>query len=343
MKHILGIALVCALAHVSTLRAGDFRAPYYAGTPEGSWSQYALTAKDGTASTYTYERKQDVDGHIVLELHVKTTAGMAAGSESTMTYTMPAGFDLARDGMSYGKFIEKMSMKYGEMEMDVDETTLGVIRGAEKDYRGNVTHAGTETVAGLACDRYTYAMKTDATTETGTLWVNDTVPFAVVKHAGKVVNADGVVAAEFEMVLSDRGRVEIASAAPEPAPVAEPEAQPITVSLVDGFNAGRIGLDVEALNGGRQLRLNIRNEYDAQMTIDIPAAPMSLTVGFPVDTLGIRFPKATRLVLEARDTSEPMVVSQTGARGIAEGKCYLSVYEDTPLFQGSVTMDKLPK
>lgn len=338
----LSFGLGCAVLLAGGARAGDFKADYYAGTPQGGWSQYTLTAKDGTVSTYSYERKSDADGQAVLELEIKTTAGAAAGSESTMTYILPKGFDLARNGMSYGKFTEKMLMKYGEMEMPVDDATLEIIRKAEKDYRGHVTFAGTEKIGDLACDRYTYALSTETTKETGTLWLNATIPFAVVKHAGQVVQTDGTVASDFTMTLVDHGQIQLAQAEPEAAPEPAP-AQPIEVGLAEGFQASHIGLDVQALAGGRQLSLNFRNEYEAQLTINIPAGVVNIECDFPVRTLSFTVAKATRFVLEAGTSSEALVVAQRGPRGIAEGKCYLSVYEGTPLFQGSVTMDQLPK
>lgn len=236
-----------------------------------------------------------------------------------------------------------MVMNYGEMEMPVDDATLEVIRQAEKDYRGQVTFAGTETIGQVPCDRYTYDIKTDAYRETGTLWLSDTIPFALVRQKGQVVNADGTADSDFEMVLQEHGRTELASAEPASEPAPAPPAQPITTTLAEGFQAGRIGLDVEALPGGRQLKVNFRNEYEAQLTLELAAGPVDLEVGFPAETLRLTIPKPSRLVLEAGTSSEALTVTQRGPRGIAEGKCYMSVYEGTPIFQGSATMDQLPK
>ncbi len=343
-------AMVCAFFVFACLdpsaSAGDLKKSYFGATKEGAWSQYDLTTKDGTVSVYSYERKPDENGRAVLELEVKTTAGAGAGSESTMTYTMPMGFDLARDGLSYGKFTEKMTMQYGEMVMPVDASTLAVIRDAEKDYRGKLTFTGTEKVGLYDCDRYTYALNGAGpvpTKESGTLWLNDAVPFAIVRHAGKVVNMDGAVASDFDMLLKDRGQIVMDRAAPVAEATPRVAPAPAVVTLAEGFKAGWIGIDLQTLVGGKQLRLNFRNEYAAQLTIELVPGPVDLVVDFPVDTLKISFSKAARLVLEAGSTSEAMVVQQRGPRGVAEGKCYLSVYEGTPVFQGSVTMDQLPK
>ena len=345
MRRSVLAALGCAALLTGAATAGDFKAAYFTGTPEGAWSQYTLTARDGTVATYTYTRRPDADGRVVLELGAKTTAGAAAGSESTMRYTLSREFDFVRDGLSYGKFIEEMVMKYGEMEMPVDADTLDVIRKAENDFRGAVTFVGTETAGGLTCSVYAYAKDGGATRDSGTLWMNASIPFAVVKQVGKVVNPDGSVASEFEMTLQEHGQLAFAEAAPEPDP-ATPEpvaAAPITTTLAQGFQAGQIGLDVEALAGGRQLRISFRNEIDAPLTIDLAAGPVDLAVDFPVRTLRIQIPKAQRIELAPGASSDPVVVSQRGTDGITEGKCYLSIYEGSPIFQGSVTMDQLPK
>lgn len=341
-RWMLGSAVVCSLLLVPLTRAGELKQRYHDATPPGAWSQYHLTAKDGTVATYSYERKADDHGQVVLELEVKTTAGAGAGSSSTMTYTMPKGFDLGRDGLSYGRFTEKMTMQYGDMVMPVDANTLEVIRNAEKDYRGKLTAAGTEKIGDYACDRYTYDLSTATTRETGTLWLNPTVPFGIVRHAG-LVRTEGQPASEFDMVLADRGQIVMTAEEPEAAPAPQAKAEPAVVTLADGFQAGRIGLDVKTLSGGRQLSLEFRNEYEAELTIKLAAGPVDLKVDFPVDTLKIHVRQTRDLVLPRGTSSEPIVVDQRGPRGIAEGKCYLSVYEGTPVFQGSVTMGNVPK
>jgi hypothetical protein len=145
------------------------------------------------------------------------------------------------------------------------------------------------------------------------------------------------------MLLKDRGQIVMDRAAPVAEATPRVAPAPAVVTLAEGFKAGWIGIDLQTLVGGKQLRLNFRNEYAAQLTLELAPGPVDLVVDFPVDTLKISFSKAARLVLEAGSTSEAMVVQQRGPRGIAEGKCYLSVYEGTPVFQGSVTMDQLPK
>jgi hypothetical protein len=324
-------------------RAGDLAKNYHTATTPGAWSHYQLSASDGSVATYRYERRADDQGRPVFSLSVETTAGVAAGSESTMTYTLPANFDFARNGLSYGKFIEKMSMQYGDTVMPVDDNTLEIIRGAEKDYRGKLTPAGVENVGDWRCDRYTYSMGPDTAKETGALWLNEEIPFAIVKHAGQILNADKTPSSSFEMILVSQGQQQLADDETAAAAAPEPIAEPAEVTLAEGFKAGWIGLDLVPLEGGRKLSVNFRNEYKAQLTIRLAPGPVELTVDFPVETLKITVLKAQNLVLAPGASSETIVVQQRGPRGIVEGKCYQSIYEGAPIFQGSVTMGNVPK
>lgn len=340
-------AFICAaVVAIGPGFAGELRQDYFRATQPGAWSQYDLTTKDGTASVYSYERKPDDAGRVVLELEVKTTAGAGAGSESTMTYTMPKDFVLAKNGLNYGKFTEQMTMQYGDMVMPVDANTLEIIRGAEKDYRGKLTFSGTETIQGLACDRYTYALNGAGpvpTKESGTLWLNDAVPFAIVRHAGKVVNLDGTVASDFDMVLKDRGQIVMTPEEPAVAPTPEAPPAPAVVTLAEGFKAGRVGFELKALAAGRQLSVALRNETEAELTVNVPAGAHDYFADFPLDTLKFKVGKALRLVIPAGETADPFVVDQRGPRGLVEGACTLSTYEDKPIFMGSATMGNLPK
>ena len=339
--------LLLAVLLVSSIRlagaAGGLAQDYFAATEPGAWAQLELAAADGSKIAYTYTRRADEEGRIVLEVHTRSLEGPAAGSEGTSIYTMPAGFDLARDGLSYGRFAEKLVMKYGDMEMPVDDATLAAIRDAEKNYHGALTAAGTEDVAGLRCHRYTYALDGAGGRETGTLWLHPSIPFAIVRQTGRVTGADGAVVSEFDIRFTEQGRTETAEPVVAQEETPPPAAAPMVTTLGDGFRSGHIGLDVESLAGGKQLRLNIRNEYEAQMTVNLPAGPLDLEVGFPVRTLRLQIDKPLQFVLPGGASSDPLVVKQRGTHGIAEGTCYLSIYEGTPVFQGSVTMDQLPK
>ena len=327
---------------------GDLAKPYFAATKPGAWAEYLLTMPDGSKSSYSYERGADDAGRAVIVMQCKILAGPGKDAKTKLTYILPRTFNLERDGLNYGKFTEKMLMDSGGAEVPVDEKTLEIIRQCTKDFGGAVTFEAAEKIGSRACDRYSYSAKSggpNPTVETGKLWLDSTVPFAIVRQSAKVVNPDGTLVSQFDMVLQETGLNQlIAEAAATPAPP-ELKKAPSKVTLADGFKTGRAGMEIEVVPGssGRSLLLTLVNKTDAELTVAVPAGEMDFEVDSPVHTLKITTRKAAEVVLPANEKADPLTVGQRGTRGIAEGHCSLSVYEGTPLFSGSVTMGPLPK
>ena len=339
----------CAFLFVlAPVWGGDLAKPYFAATKQGAWAEYLLTMPDGSKSSYSYERGADDAGRAVIVMQCKILAGPGKDAKTKLTYILPRTFNLERDGLNYGKFTEKMLMDSGGAEVPVDEKTLEIIRQCTKDFGGAVTFEAAEKIGSRACDRYSYSAKSgcpNPTVETGKVWLDSTVPFAIVRQSAKVVNPDGTPVSQFDMVLQETGLNQlIAEAAATPAPP-EIKKAPSKVTLADGFKTGRAGMEIEVVPGssGRSLLLTLVNKTDAELTVAVPAGEMDFEVDSPVHTLKITTRKAAEVVLPADEKSEPLTVAQRGAHGIAEGHCSLSVYEGTPLFSGSVTMGPLPK
>jgi len=331
----------------TTARAGELKKDYFGATKEGAWAEYKVEASDGSKWTSTDQRQPDEDGQIVVEESVKFTAGAGAGTESKNLYTLPKGFNLTRDWLSYGKFTEKMTMKYGTTVMPVAAATLEVIKKAAKDYRGAVTFEATEQVDGHKCDRYAYAITVagpSPSKETGQLWLDATVPFGIVKQSGKFAKTDAAGASSYEVKLQETGRVQLA-----PAEVATPAektpAAPAVVSLMDGYQAGRVGIEVTVEDGssGKHLQLAFINKTEADLTVTLAAGALEIPASDPLGALKIVVPKAANLIVPAGAASDPIKVDQQPGRGAFEGKFVLSVYEGTPLYSGSVTKGTVPK
>lgn len=348
MKTILFLSAFLLASSFSAARGGELQKPYFAATKPGAWSEYLLTTTDGAKSSFTYERQPDDEGRVVIEVQVRILAGPGQDSQSKVLYTLAKNFDLDRDGLSYGKFTEKMATSAGGgPKMNVDAETLGMIREGEKDFRGAVTFEAAEKMNGRMCDKYAYSLRTagpSPTCETGELWLDAAVPFAIVRQSAKITKEDGAPVTDFDMRLQDTGLNQAIAAAA--APVRETETLlPVEheASLAAGFKTGVVSMEVEAIPGSSRLSLTVKNKTEAKATIDVPAGEMEFEAGAPVNTLKITNPKAIRLVLPAEGSAEPFTVTQRGARGITEGRCTLSVFEGTPLFSGSVTMGNLPK
>lgn len=346
---LLDIALVF-LSCISPAWSGELKKAYFTATKHGAWADYLLTSSDGAKSSFSYEREADDAGRAVIQMQCKILAGPGKDSKTKLTYILPKSFNLDRDGLNYGKVTEKMLMVSNGNEMPIDEKTLETIRRSSKDFGGAVTFEGVENIGSRSCDRYAYSLKSGGpslTLETGKLWLDPSLPFAVVRQVAKVVKVDGTTLTEFDMKLQDTGLNQLIAervfkSVPEKSKKA---AVPSKVSLREGFKAGRIGMDIEVVPGsaGHNLRFTLVNKTDAALTVTVSAGELEFAVDSPVDTLRITLHKAATVVMPANDKAEPILVEQRGARGIAEGHCSLSVYEGTPLFSGSVTMDTLPK
>ena len=199
---------------------GDLRKAYFKATEPGTWSEYVLTSGTNSKSTFNYRRQQDADGKIVIELTVTTPVAPGKNSRSKNTYVLSRNFNLRRDGLSFGKYIEKMTMASGGMDMTVDNATLSQIRQAEKDFRGAVTFETTEKIDGRTCDRYAYSIRTLGTVPTiekGTLWLSDSVPFAIVRQVAEVFRPNGTKLTAFTMQLQGSG-ISGALSRPQPSP-----------------------------------------------------------------------------------------------------------------------------
>lgn len=329
---------------------GELAKPYFTATKPGAWAEYLLTSADGSESSFTYERRADDAGRAVIVMQCKILTGPGKDTATKLTYILPRTFHLDRDGLSYGKFTEKMLMDSGGTGVPVDEKTLETIRQCSKDFGGAVTFEAAEKAGGRSCDRYSYSVKTGGphpTLETGRLWLDSSLPFAIVRQTAKVTGEDGAPVTEFDMVLKEIGLNQlIAETAASSSPQGFPKAAvPPKTGLAEGFKAGLVGMDIGVVSGssGSSLLLELVNKTDAELTVTVPVGAMEFEVDSPVHTLKITVPKAASIVLPANGKAEPLTVGQRGTRGITGGHCSLSVYEGTPLFSGSVTMDSLPK
>jgi hypothetical protein len=201
----LGVALLVSIAW---LPAGELRRSYFEATRPGAWSEYALTSGTHAKAIFRYQRQRNVEGKTVIELTITTPIEPGKNSQSKNIYIMSPNFDLGRDGLSFGKFIEKMSMSSSGMDMQVDDATLNQIRQAEKDFRGALTFEKTEKISGRICDRYAYSLRTLGpvpTIEKGTLWLSDSVPFAIVRQLAEVLKPNGSKLSSFTMQLQETG------------------------------------------------------------------------------------------------------------------------------------------
>lgn len=340
--YILAMIMIGTLA--ATGQAGELQKEYFAATPPGAWAQYNLEAGDGSKYLSSSQRNADEDGRVVVEESMKGQTGTGTGMESKNVYFLHKDFNIYRDWLSYGKFTEKMIMKTGGAEIPIDATTLDAIKKGSKDFRGAVTFEAQETVDGHSCDRYAYSVAIAGPApgkETGRLWLDPAVPFGIVRQSAKSYNADGSAASSFEMRLQETGRVQIDSPVVADSTPAGPisPAAPTVATLIDGYESGRIGIEVTGDKGsdGRRLQLVFINKTETAQTVQLQAGKLNIPASDPIEVLQIVVKDTREIVVPAAASSDAITVEQQSGRGVLEGKFELSVYEGTRLFSGSVT------
>jgi len=345
----LFLTTLLLLAVGNDIYGGELKKDYFGATKPGDWITQKLSSSDGSTSTYISQRLPDEDGRVVVELVVKAMIGAGEESESKSIVHMPADFNFARDWLSYGKFTEKMSMEYSGMVMPIDDATLKIIRDSSKDYRGVVTFDGTETLDGYECDRYTYSVPGAGAVpqnEVGTLWLNDTVPFGVVRQSARMIAADGTEISSYDIRMTDRGSEEMESTDAEAMiSGAEVPAVPIETGLLEGYQSELFDLEISAVpaTGGRKLEIALRNKSDRDISVSMAAGNVDIPGSIPVDQLLITIDQEMNLSIPAQETSPAILVNQRGEHGPVEGSFTLSYYEGTAYFTGSVTVDSLGK
>src|SRR6187402_2580631 len=87
---------------LAPLSADELKKSYYAKTSPGAWSEYLLTASDGSKTSLTYERQANRDGKPIIQTQIKMLEGPSKGTKWEVYYTLPQGFDFDRDGLNYG-------------------------------------------------------------------------------------------------------------------------------------------------------------------------------------------------------------------------------------------------
>ena len=139
--------------------------------------------------------------------------------------------------------------------------------------------------------------------------------------------------------------VAAASPAPSaPAPRAAPAVPAATagpIALADAYKKGfvKLAVTVDDSGNGRNVRVVFKNKRDTPLTLTIPAGAITLDVDSPLNKLRLESPAAKKIDIAAGAASSPVDMLQGGQRRVVKGAFEVSVYEGTPIFSGSVTVD----
>jgi len=338
-------ALLLSLFTLAVGAANDgYKKSYFGATRVGSWAQYTMKTEGQPDMAYTNARLPDVDGHQRVEVRVEY---MLQGKLIPMftSYTLKNGYALETDALGFGKAITAMSSRQpGTPAQEMPAAMLDAVRKTMPDYVASAQFVGTENVGGKMSDRYRYTQHhpgTPAQIESGELWLNDSVPFGLVRQTAVTKDESGKVVSRFEMLLVDSGVLKPVIDAAKPQ-----AAHASSMTLDEAFRAGKVELSVSVLQSpgdGSSLSVMFKNKTDAALKLGIPAGVTTLDVGTPLDKLRVESAAAQTIDLSPSQTSGPVALAQRGTRRAVNGSFTLSVYEGTPLYSGSVTMDTVKR
>jgi len=341
-------ASILSLNVVSAVAATGYQKAYFSATRPGSWAQYTMRVEGQPDMGYLNTRLSDEAGRQRVQVRVEYLSEGKLTSAYT-DYALKPGYSLENDALGFGKALVSMSSRTpGTKPYVMPAAALDSARKTMPDYAASAQFVGTENIGGKVSDRYKYTQRhpgNPVQIETGEIWLNETVPFGLVKQKAMTREESGKLVSQFEMLLVDSG-VSVAAtqdmAAKKPANTVA--AGPVL--LGDAFRKGQVELTVTIApdaSNGKNLRITFRNKGERPLRLTIPAGPTTLDVGTPLDKLRLEAAAAKSLEIAPGATSPAVEMTQTGSRRAVQGSFVLSVYEGTPLYSGSVTVDTVKK
>jgi hypothetical protein len=340
----IALALLISMLSAAVASGADaagYKKSYFGATKPGSWAQYTMKVEGQADMGYLSTRLPDDAGQQRVQVRVEY---MADGklTRAFTSYAMKAGYSLESDALGFGKALVSMSTSTpGTPPYVMPPVALDNARKTMPDYAASAQFVGSENIGGKVSDRYKYTQRhpgTPVQIETGEIWLNGSVPFGMVKQKAVTKEESGKVVSQFEMLLLDSGVN--AAKAPDKRAAGGP------VLLADAFKNGRVELAVSIVPGagdGKNLRIIFKNKGESPLRLTIPAGPTTLDVGLPLDKLRLEASAAKSIDIASGATSPAVEMTQTGARRAIQGSFVLSVYEGTPLYSGSATVDTVKR
>lgn len=202
MRNTAVAALLLAAAPFAFAASG-FKKAYFGATKPGTWAKYLMHSSGGDMK-YTYTRLPDDAEQPRIEIRVE----MADNPPTLNRYTLKKGFAIERDLMDYGPAIVAGEIGAEDAMQPLETDTLVAISKTIARYGKNAKFLGNETVAGKKCDHYAYTIRYEADPpqiENGEIWLNDGVPFGLVKQTATTKDDKGTVISSYEQTLVDAG------------------------------------------------------------------------------------------------------------------------------------------
>jgi len=186
--------------------ADGFKKAYFGATKPGSWAKYTLKTSAGDMTSLYTRLADDDQGQARIEM--RTEFSNKETPTSINRYTLRKGFALDRDLMDYGPGIVAGEMGIAGEVQPTDPATLAIIAKTLARYGANAKFLGSDTVAGKKCDRYSYTVRFPGDPEqieNGEIWLNDAVPFGLVKQKATTKDPGGKEISSYEETLVESG------------------------------------------------------------------------------------------------------------------------------------------
>jgi hypothetical protein len=350
MKKIAFFLLI-VVSYVGVVQAEQFKKPYFNATKVGTWAKYEMTDKSGIRMTYTYKRLADSDGRIVFEHTSFVNSGPGKGGKATTLYVLEPGFDFARNMLSYGTAIQAMISQNNDGEPNVTtDQVIKIIRENSVDFSKSMAFKQSDKVDKYQCDHYAYNATSGGPrpmTHIGNIWLNEKIPFGVVKQSA-IIKDNSKKVGDFNYRLLDfgidaKGVPALLAKIPKDRKSPEkkqPEKSKIkSYSLKEAYEKEKVRLKVEVdeRSGGKRLFIVIKNQAKHPIFLTVPKGLMDIEASPPVNTLKINIDSAKSIKLNPGQSSPALEVGQTGKRGCVKGRFELTIYKGEALITGSVT------
>ena len=178
----LSTLLVVAIAAAA---AAPFAKPYFAKTKPGTWAQYRQTDAEGQTIEYVYSRLADQGGNAWIEIAMEITASKFKGTKSVSSYLVSTEVPIEQDALGYARRLRRAAGQSNDVRATEYEATVvaAIVKGSI-DYASVLKPKGSDSMAGRACDIYTYTWSHTVSKleEMGEFCLSESVPFGVARQ-----------------------------------------------------------------------------------------------------------------------------------------------------------------
>lgn len=193
-----------------TVAADSLNKAYFSETPVGSWASYSSSNDAGGSYKYTYLRVPDQNGCIAIEFTLEILTDPGKGTKTTQLYVMDPDFDFSKNALEYMKHVKFMIFQAGKMDpMVYSNDVVKTLKEGSCGYSDVFSFLKKEKIEDHLCDKYSFQSPCggpNPTVNKGELWLDEKVPFGVIKETINTYDKDNKKIGSSNRVLTDFGQ-----------------------------------------------------------------------------------------------------------------------------------------